>query len=108
MRRLPIQKVVNLGREEWIMVYQTGGRRSNYQAANNIYNGLVECCQSLGASVEEPYWIEVENEADIDNLESEIQYYMTGGEEYRFPKIIVTVLGNERNYEAHKNLYRVY
>lgn len=107
MRRLPIQKVVNLGFEEWIMVYQTGNRRNNYTAANNIYEGLVQSCAALGVTVEEPFWIELENEGNMEDLEAEIQYYMTKGE-YRFPKIIVTVLGNEKLYEAHKNLYRVY
>lgn len=107
MRRLPIQKVVNLAKDEWIMVYQTGNRRNNFQAANNVYEGLVECSQSLGVTIGEPHWIELPNEGDMDALEEEIQYYMSNGE-YRFPKMIVTVLGNERLYEAHKNLYRVY
>jgi len=41
LRNLPIQDVVNLGHEEWIMVYQHGGRgRSNYNAANNVFNGF--------------------------------------------------------------------
>ena len=46
MRRLPIQKAVNLGREEWIMAYMSpsgnSNRRSNYNAANNVYEGLME------------------------------------------------------------------
>jgi len=44
LRRLPIQEAVNLGHEEWIMVYQEpkGGRgRSNYTAANCVYDSLV-------------------------------------------------------------------
>ena len=30
------------------------------------------------------------------------------GDGFRFPKMIVMVLGNEKLYEAHKNMYRVY
>ena len=41
LRNLPIQKAVKLGFEEWIMVYQHGGRgRSNYNAANNVYEAF--------------------------------------------------------------------
>lgn len=72
MRRLPIQKVVNLAKDEWIMVYQTGNRRNNFQAANNVYEGLVECSQSLGVTIGEPHWIELPNEGDMDALEEEI------------------------------------
>ena len=59
MRRLPIQKVVNLGYQEWIMIYQSGGRRNNYNAANNVYEGLCECSNSLGVSIEEPHFVEL-------------------------------------------------
>ena len=82
MRRLPIQKAINLGHEEWIMCYMApkgnSNRRSNYNAANNVYEGIMESCRELKIQVEEPYWIELDNEADMESLEEEIQYYMTG------------------------------
>jgi len=45
LRKLPIQKGVDLLKDEWIMVYQDpkqrgGNRRSNYNAANNVYESL--------------------------------------------------------------------
>jgi len=112
MRRLPIQKAVNLGHEEWIMCYMkpkgNSNRRSNYQAANNVYDGLVESARDLGFSIAEPHWIELDNEADIESMEEEIQYYMTGTGTYRFPKMLVMVLGNETLYDKHKQLYKLY
>ena len=75
MRRLPIQHGVNLGFEEWIMVYQDpkGGRgRSNFNAANRVYESLIDASRELGIVVEEPFWIELNNEADMNALEEEI------------------------------------
>ena len=41
LRDLPAQKPIDLGRDEWIMAYQHGGRgRSNYNAANNLFNAF--------------------------------------------------------------------
>ena len=41
------------------MIYQSGGRRNNYNAANNVYEGLCECSNSLGVSIEEPHFVEL-------------------------------------------------
>ena len=55
MRRLPIQKAINLGHEEWIMCYMApkgnSNRRSNYNAANNVYEGIMESCRELKIQV---------------------------------------------------------
>ena len=113
MRRLPIQKAINLGHEEWIMCYMKPNdskskRRSNYQAANNVYEGLVEASRELGITLGEPHWIELDNEADIESMEEEIQFYMTGSGKFRFPKMLVFVIGNESLYDKHKQLYKLY
>ena len=102
LRRLPIQKGINLGREEWIMAYQhpsskSSGRRSNYNAANKVYEDLLECSKALGVAVQEPYWIELEDEQDFRTLEEEIRIYLRnpGNGQFRFPKMLVIVLGDE-------------
>ena len=41
MRKLPIQEARNLLNNEWIMIYQKGKKRDNYQTADKIYNNLV-------------------------------------------------------------------
>lgn len=107
LRRLPIQKPVHLGKDEWIMIYQAPkqkntNRRSNYVAANNIYNGMVESTGILNMRIEEPYWIELENEADMTRLEEELQFYILNGGQHRFPKLILMVLGNENLYKDVK------
>ena len=91
------------------MAYQNpsrGGdrRRSNYNAANKVFDDLVECSRALGVQVQEPYWIELEDEADFDNLEDEIRQYLTNPKKntYRFPKMLVLVLGDESLYQRHK------
>ena len=96
------------------MIYQSPKQkntklRSNYNAANNIYETLVEASSGLNIKVEEPYWIELENEADTKRLEEELQYYIaqsTG--QLRFPKLILMVLGNETLYDRHKQVYKLY
>ena len=77
LRTLPIQHAVNLGHEEWIMVYQNPKQknargRSNFNAANNVYNAMRDASGQLGIRIEEPHWIELENEADMSSLEAEI------------------------------------
>ena len=112
MRRLPIQKAVNLGHEEWVMCYMdprgNSNRRSNYNAANNVYDGLLESARELNITLGDPHWIELDNEADMEEMEEEIQHYMTGKGAFRFPKMLVLVLGNESLYEKHKQLLKLY
>lgn len=112
MRRLPIQKAVNLGHEEWIMCYMAprgnSNRRSNYNAANNVYEGLIQSARELNITIGDPHWIELDNEADLEEMEEEIQHYMTGKGAFRFPKMLVLVLGNESLYEKHKQLLKLY
>lgn len=47
-------------------------RRSNYNAANNVYEGIMESCRELKIQVKEPHWIELDNEADIESMEEEL------------------------------------
>ena len=56
----------------------------------------------MGVSIEDPHWIELDNEADMEQLEEELQFYMTGSGQNRFPKMIVSILGNESIYEKQK------
>jgi len=59
------------------MVYQEPKQknsrgRSNFNAANNVYNAMRDASGQLGIRIEEPHWIELENEADMSSLEAEI------------------------------------
>lgn len=93
------------------MIYQKpkrGKGRSNYQSANNVFEMFQEGCRQLGMKVEEPYWIELENEGDMTELEDELQHYLTKDGQYHHPCMIVMVLGQEHLYDKHKNLYKQY
>jgi len=58
LRRLPVYKSVPLLHEKWIMCY---GKRW-YNQANEVYNNIMKACGQLKMRVEEPYWIELEDE----------------------------------------------
>lgn len=113
LRRLPIQKPIDLTKDDWIMVYQSPSRpngkfRSNFTPANNVYESFIEAQKMLGMRIQEPTWFELENEADMVELEQKIQAYLTQGDRLRHPKMLVMVLGNETIYKQHKQLYKQY
>lgn len=47
LRKLPIQKAVDLKFEQWVMVYQHGRNRSNYEIADSIYKTFCGACKQL-------------------------------------------------------------
>ena len=112
LKRLPIQKANDLNFEEWVMVYQHPARpgprqRSNFDIADGIYNTFKQSCGMLKIKVEEPYFIELESEADSRELKSKMMEYMMAGPTsvFRHPKIVVVVLGYENNYKMYKELF---
>ena len=46
------------------MIYQKSHKRNNYPIADRIYNDLIKACNQLKVTVEEPYWIELDDEHD--------------------------------------------
>jgi len=58
--------------------------------------------RDLGMRVAEPHWIELENEADIEEMEEEIQFFMSKDGVLKHPKMLVMILGNESLYDKHK------
>ena len=61
----------------------------------------------LKIRVEEPYFLEVENEGDYSEVKSRLLHYMmeSPNSHFRHPKIVVVVLGNENNYRMYKELF---
>lgn len=110
LRKLPIQKAVHLKREQWVMVYQHSKQRSNYQVADCIYNNFKEACGRLNIQVEEPYWIELDQEDDKEELKHKLRAYMTESKDgiFRHPLICVAVLGYEGNYPLFKEVFQSY
>lgn len=106
LRRLPIQKPHDLLAGEWIMMYQNGQRRSNYNAADKVYNTFVDSCKMLNIKVEEPEFIELENEGDREEIQQALLNYMIEkpGAVFRHPKIVVVVLGQEHKYPMIKEV----
>ena len=115
LRRLPIQKAVNLYQEEWIMIYQNPSvqdrrRRSQYNNADKVFNTFVQACNQLKIQVEQPFFIETENEGDRQEVEQKILDYMMAGPKsiFRHPVMIVVVLDNTNNYKMYKELFQEY
>jgi thiol-disulfide isomerase/thioredoxin len=110
LRKLPIQKAVDLKHEKWIMVYQHRKDRSNYKIADDIYNTFCGACKQLGVQVEEPYWIELNDENDKEELRHKLREYMKDSKDgiFRHPLICVAVLGYESNYPAFKEVFQSY
>ena len=112
MKRLPIQKAVDLTFEDWVMIYQNPTRpdqrrRSNFEAADKVYNSFAQSCGMLKIRVEEPHFIELEDERDYTEVKHKLMAYMMSGPKavFRHPKIVVVVLGQEHNYRMYKELF---
>lgn len=65
MRRMPIHKGVNLEYKKWIMAYD---KNRNFNDADALYNNLVNCCKSIGVTVEEPEWFELDYEGNTEQF----------------------------------------
>ena len=57
------------------MIYQTK-KRNNFQIADKIYNNLVQASKQLKIKVEEPFWIEMDDEADENELRFRLNEFM--------------------------------
>ena len=57
------------------MIYQTK-KRNNFQIADKIYNNLVQASKQLKIKVEEPFWIEMDDEADEGELRFRLNEFM--------------------------------
>lgn len=106
LRKLPIQRPIDLPADTWILIYA----RRNYDQANAVYDTMARSCVQLGIKIGNPYWIELEIEHDMAELESWILEYMIGakGGQFRHPIITLAVLGMERNYPNYKLLFDKY
>lgn len=106
LRRLPIQKPVDLGKDKWILIYS----ERNYKLANTIYDTMDRSCKMLGIRVAEPFWIELKREEDNEELESWLTDYMWSEKtkQFRHPLIVLAVLGRESNYPMYKLCFDKY
>ena len=112
LRKLPIQKAVDLTKDDWVIVYQEakhGGRR-NFEIADKVFRTLRDSCGMLKIKVEEPHFIELQKEDDAGELEKALLNYMMrdrdGG--FRHPKIAMCILDRESNYKMVKEVCAMY
>ena len=77
------------------MIYQKGKRRNNFDIADRIYNDLVKASGQLKLKVEEPYWIELEEENDEEELRFRLMEYMMDSNAFKHPTLCLAVLGRE-------------
>ncbi len=102
LRKLPIQRAVDLNEEEWVFVYD----RRHYDSANDVVEKFKKACGQLKLRVQEPYYIELSDERDRAQLEGELSHYMMPqkGGPFRHPKMVVCLLKNEGNYPMFKEV----
>ena len=96
--------------DEWVMIYQSpqrSGKRSYFEAADKVYNDFLKASGQLKVKIQEPHFIEVENESDYNEVKAQLLDYMMAGPKsvFRHPKMIVVVLGYEDNYKMYKGLF---
>ena len=93
------------------MIYQnpTDGRRgrSLYSNADNVFNTFVKSCSQLHIKVEEPHFIETQNEGDRAEVENGLLNYMmrSPNSVFRHPTMVVVILGNENQYKMYKEVF---
>ena len=93
------------------MVYQHSERgKSNFKAADKVYNTLVDACKQLHIRVEEPHWIELQDEANREELEYHLRKFMMGGKDnmFKHPIMVLAVLSWENNYKMYKEVFGNY
>lgn len=112
LKRQAITKAVDLGFEEWVMIYQHPERpnpkkRSQYENADNVLAQFKASCKQLKIKVEDPHFIELESENDYAEIKAKLLNYMMDGPNsvFRHPKIVVVVLQYENNYRMYKELF---
>ena len=84
LRKLPIQKAVDLTKDDWVLIYQEakrGGGRRNFETADKVYKTFKDACGMLKIKVEEPHFIELEKEDDPAELERALLNYMMKGKD---------------------------
>ena len=74
LRKLPIQKAIDLPSHTWILIYA----RRNFDQANAVYDTMARSCAQLAIKIGDPYWVELEIEHDMAELESWLLEYMIG------------------------------
>jgi hypothetical protein len=84
-----------------------GRGRSNYNAAQKVYENFTQACGRLGIKVQDPEWVELENETDKAEIEGALLDYMMKGPKsvFRTPKIVVFVNGGDKAYETAKKVF---
>jgi hypothetical protein len=71
---------------------------------------MKQACNQLQVVVEEPYWIELNDENDKEELKHKLREFMIDAKTgiFRHPLICVTVLGYESNYPMFKEVFQSY
>lgn len=108
LRKKPIEKAVDLLHDQWILVYQNNQKRNNFQIADRVYNDMTKASKQLRIKIEEPYWVEMEDEADEEELRFRLLEYMLKNKssEFRHPRHTLVILGREYLYPMYKNVFK--
>ena len=89
LRRLPVQKPESL--TNWVFAYA----KSQYVNADGVKNQLGFASKTLNMFVEDPKWLEFDNENNHLEFKSRLEEYV---HEFGPPKLVLIMLRGERNY----------
>lgn len=74
--------------------------------ANNVVNDFQKGSRQIGINVEEPWYIELDREDNMNQLREELMVYVRGEDKhFRHPTIVVVILNNERKYKDYKEVF---
>jgi len=109
LRKISINKPVDLTEGDWMLFYAhpSKGGRSNFNAADKVLKNFKDACGRLGIKVEDPEFVELENENDAKGIEEAILNFMMENKDstFKHPIICVFVLGNEKIYQKIKDIF---
>ena len=112
LRTLPIQKAVDLTRDDWVMVCKEprNGGRGFKSLAQRVLGDFQKACSRLNLRVEQPEIITLDREDDEREFEQTLLDYMKRGRDssFRHPKIVVCILDRETNYKKIKDTCMMY
>ena len=85
--------------EKWICLYE----QSNYDFADSLYSGLSKASKAFGLNIEEPEWVEMNNNLKSKNWIQKVENYFNEKQENSEYFFVIFLIGNNnRLYEDLK------
>lgn len=66
--------------------------KNNTQLSHTLYETLEKASQRMGIRVEEPYFIELDKENDMNQLNQKLEHFMIGTGKFYHPSMVMCLL----------------